>query len=46
MVSEGPTKGIDDSFGATEKYLVLTLVKVRQNFAEVYITMVMKVNCM
>ena len=46
VLGEGPTQGINDSTGAAEKKLVLTLVKETQNFAYVYITMVMKVTCM
>ena len=32
MLHEGPTDGINDSTGAVEKKLVLTIVKQRQNF--------------
>ena len=32
MWGEGPSDGINDSTGAAEKKLVLTLVKQRQNF--------------
>ena len=39
-MDEGPTYGINDSTGAVERTLVLTLVKQIQNFAYVYITMV------
>ena len=46
VLVEGPTQGINDSTGAAEKKLVLTLVKETQNFVYVYITMVMKVTCM
>ena len=33
VLGEGPTQGINDSTGATEKKLILTLVKQIQNFA-------------
>ena len=33
VLGEGPTPGINDSTGATEKKLILTLVKQIQNFA-------------
>ena len=46
VFGEGPTQGINDSTGAAEKKIVLTLVKQIQNFAYVYIKMVMKVTCM
>ena len=45
MLREGPTDGINDSTGAAEKK-VLTLVQQTQNFAYVYIKMVMRVICM
>ena len=32
VLDEGPTYGINESFGSPEKKLVLTLVKQRQNF--------------
>ena len=41
--SKGPTDGINDSTGAAEISLVLTLVKQRQNFAYGYVIMVMRV---
>ena len=33
VLAEGPTKGSNDSVGAAEKNLVLTLIKQMQNFA-------------
>ena len=42
---EGPTQGINDSTDAAKKKMN-TLVKWKQNFAQVYITMVMRVTCM
>ena len=44
-MGEGPTKGINGSAGAAEKK-VLRLAQQIQNFAEVYITIVMTVTCM
>ena len=46
ILGEGATQGIDGSVGAAEKKLVFTLVKQIQNFAQVYITMVMRVTCL
>ena len=45
VFGEGPTQGINDSTGAATN-LVLTLVKQIQNFADVYITKLMRVTCM
>ena len=46
VFGEGPTQSINTSTGEAEKKIVLTLVKQIQNFAYVYITVVMKVTCM
>ena len=46
LLSEGSTDSINDSTGAAEKKLLLSLVKQRQSFAEIYITMAMKVTYM
>ena len=43
VLGEEPNQSINDSIGSAEKKLVLTLVKQRQNFALVYITMVLRV---
>ena len=40
ILSEGDTFGINGSFGAPEKILILILVKERQHFAWVYILIV------
>ena len=39
MLGEDPTYGINGSFGSPEKILVLTLLKQKQNYAWVYIIM-------
>ena len=44
ILGEGDTFGINGSFGAPEKSLVKISVKQTQNFARVYITMVIIVN--
>ena len=46
VLGEGDTFGINGSFGAPEKKLVLTLLKQRQNFVRVYITTVIIVICL
>ena len=46
VLGDGPIAGINDSTVATEKSIVLTLVKRMPNFAQVYIAMVIKVACM
>ena len=45
ILDEGDTFGISGSFGAPEKNSVLILVKQEQNFAYVFITMVIIVIC-
>ena len=45
-MAEGPTESINDSAGAGETKLVLTLVKQRQNFVWFCITMVLMIICM
>ena len=46
VLGEGPNDGNNDSTGVEWKKLLLTLVKQIQNFTYVYITLVMRVNCM
>ena len=46
MLAEGDTFGINGSFGVPEKNLVLILVKQTQNFASVYIIMLIIVICL
>ena len=46
VLREGDTFGIDGSFGAPEKSLIITLLQESQNFASVYITMVIIVTCL
>ena len=43
MLGEGDTFGINKNFGVPEKGLVLVLVKQTQDFAWVYIIMLIKV---
>ena len=45
VLGKGPTGSINGSVGTAEKNIELTLVKQIQNFAQIYITMVMKVTC-
>ena len=44
-MGKGPTEGINGSVWCSRK-LVFTILKQIQNFAVVYITMVMRVACM
>ena len=46
VLGDGATQGINDDTDSAEKKLLLTLVKQIQNFAKVYITMVIRVTCM
>ena len=46
ILGEGDTFGFNGSFGAPEKGLVLILVKQTQNFAWVYIIMLIIVICL
>ena len=46
LLSEGSTDCINDSTGASEKNLLLSLVKQIQSFAEIYITVAMNVTYM
>ena len=43
--NEGIIEGINGSVGTAEKILVITFVKQMQNFAYLYITMVVRVTC-
>ena len=45
VLCKGTTDDINDGTGAAQKNLVLTLVKQRQNFSYLYITMAMRVTC-
>ena len=44
--AEDPPFGINGSFGSPEKHLVLILVKQTQNFAWIYIIMMIIVTCL
>ena len=46
MLGLGPTYGINGSFGSPEKTIVLILLKQIQNFAWVYIIMLIIVICL
>ena len=46
MLGGGDSFGINGSFGAPERNLILTLIKKKQNFTWVYITMVITVICL
>ena len=46
VLGKGPTQGINDSTGVVEKNSVLFLVKLMQNFAWGFMTMVMRITCM
>ena len=45
MLGEVDAFGINESFGAPKKSLVLILVKLAQNFASVYIVMLIIIIC-
>ena len=45
VLNEGIIEGINGSVGTAEKILVITFVKQMQNFAYLYITMVVRVTC-
>ena len=46
MLGNGPTYGINGSFGSPEKFLVLILVKQTQNFAWVCIAILIIIICL
>ena len=46
VLGNEPIKGINGSAGTAEKNIALTLAKQTLKFAQVYITMVMRITCM